>query len=377
MLSLTSPGVLVLADGTVFTGISVGKLGFTCGEVIFNTAQTGYQEILTDPSYAKQILVFTQPHIGNVGVNFADMESHHAHVQGLIMRSFSHVTSNWRAQDSLSNFLQKENVIALSEVDTRALTLHLRQFGSQAGCIMTKNIDYQVAHEKAKKFAGLLGKDLVKNVTTKYIYSWEDKQVKEKKKDLSFHVVVYDFGVKHSILRCLADKGCFITVVPATTSVDEVLALNPHGVVLSNGPGDPVACQYAIEATKIFLKHKLPIMGICFGHQILALASGASIKKMMFGHHGSNHPILSLQDGSVAISSQNHGFVVADESLPPCLAVTHRSLFDNSIAGLKRVDVPAFGFQGHPEANPGPCELSHLFDRFINSFESLPHAKAS
>lgn len=377
MNNISPPGVLVLADGSIFEGISVGVNGFVCGEVVFNTAQSGYQEILTDPSYADQIIVFTQPHIGNVGVNSNDMESDQIYAQGLIMRSFSHHTSNWRAQETLKHYLQKQNKVAVSEIDTRALTQHLRKFGSQAGCLMAGKIDIQKAVIYAKNFAGIVGKDLAKKVTTQKAYSWFEGSWQQKKKvKLPYHVVVYDFGVKRSILRCLVDKGCVVTVVPATTKAKTVLALNPDGIVLSNGPGDPAACTYAIDTIKELLEHRLPIMGICFGHQLLALASGAVTKKMMFGHHGANHPVRSIKTGAVAISSQNHGFVVADENLPSCLRVTHRSLFDGSIAGIERIDAPAFGFQGHPEANPGPSELTQLFDQFVSLFE-ISHAKAS
>lgn len=380
---MTSSGLLVLSDGTIFEGVSVGRDGYVCGEVVFNTAQTGYQEILTDPSYAEQIIVFTQPHIGNVGVNAVDMESDCMHAQGAIMRSFSHHVSSWRAESTLGDFFQKQNKVAISDVDTRALTQHLRKFGSQAGCLMAGNLNVQEALAYAKNFPSLIGNDLTKKISTTKPYTWRygswqpHKEIKPiAKEHLTHHVVVYDFGVKQSILRFLVDRGCALTIVPAKTKAKEVLALNPDGVVLSNGPGDPAALTDAIQEIKKLLEHRTPIMGICFGHQLLALASGAVTAKMRFGHHGANHPVQSLQNGLVAISSQNHGFVVADEELPSSLRVTHRSLFDGSIAGIERIDVPAFGFQGHPEASPGPTELTSLFDQFVMLL-GVPHAKAS
>ncbi len=368
--SQPEPGVLVLADGTVFEGVSVGPLGHVCGEVVFNTAQTGYQEIMTDPSYAEQLIVFTQPHIGNVGVNTVDMESDRVFAKGAIMRSFSQVASNWRSETTLTDFFETHQVIAVSDIDTRALTHHLREHGSQAGCLMTGDIDVSHALQQAKQFNGLEGRDLAKTVTTDKPYIFSQSSAK------GFHLVVYDFGVKRSILTCLANLGCHVTVVPAETSAQAVLALNPDGVVLSNGPGDPAACTYAISAIKTLLQQAIPMMAICLGHQLLALASGASTKKMKFGHHGANHPVQTLQNKMVAISSQNHGFVVDQENLPTCLEITHHSLFDGSIAGIKRKDVPAFGFQGHPEAGPGPTELTDLFVQFIALLE-VSHAKAN
>lgn len=364
-------GLLALADGTVFEGISIGyPTGLICGEVVFNTGQTGYQEILTDPSYAEQIIVFTQPHIGNTGINSQDMESAQIFAKGAIMRSYSHYASNWRSQKSLQHFFHQHKTIALSEIDTRALTLHLRKFGNQAGCIMAGQIDHQTAIDYAQRFPGLSGKDLIKQVSTVKPYT-----LGEKKRPFPYHIVVYDFGVKASILNSLTDRGCALTVVPANTEAAQVLALNPDGIVLSNGPGDPAAATYAIKTVRSLLIHRIPLLAICFGHQLLALASGAKTKKMTFGHHGTNHPIISLKTGRVSISSQNHGFVV-EENLPPILRITHRSLFDGTIAGIERIDAPAFGFQGHPEAGPGPTELNHLFDHFLSSIE-VNHAKAS
>ena len=361
-------GILVLSDGTFFEGISVGQKGHAFGEIVFNTAQTGYQEVLTDPSYAEQLIVFTQPHIGNVGINSEDMESDRVFANGIIMRSISEVASNWRSEETLQNFLIKQQLIAISEIDTRALTHHLRQFGSQSGCIMTGDIDYNQALNYAKSFSGLLGKDLVQKVTIKEPYIFGQHKTDP------YHIVVYDFGVKRSILNCLADLDCAITIVPATTKAEAILALKPNGIVLSNGPGDPSACTYAIEAVKSLLKNKIPIMAICLGHQLLALASGAKTKKMDFGHHGTNHPIRHIKNNTISISSQNHGFVVSEENLPACLSVTHRSLFDSTISGIERLDVPAFGFQGHPEAGPGPVELTMLFKQFKSMIE-VSHVK--
>ena len=363
--------VLVLADGAIFPGIGVGATGHICGEVVFHTAQTGYQEILTDPSYAGQLIVFTQPHIGNVGVNAADMESNRIQVKGVMMRCLSSVASNWRSQQTLAAFLQKQNVFVISDVDTRALTQHLQQTGSQPGCLMVGDVDIAKALCAAQYFEGLLGSDLIQQVTTNKIYTCHQGESPS-----AYHVVVYDFGVKQSILQALAKRGCKVTVVPATTTAEQVLALAPQGVLLSNGPGDPAACDAAIQATKKLLQQAMPIMAICLGHQLLALASGATTEKMHVGHHGANHPVQCLKTGRVAISSQNHGFVVAEKNFPSNLTVTHRSLFDGTIAGIARNDVPAFGFQGHPEASPGPSDLTILFDDFMTMLE-VTHAKAS
>lgn len=363
-------GVLALADGTIYQGTSIGVPGSLCGELVFNTAQTGYQEILTDPSYFGQIIVFTQPHIGNVGINSEDMESKQVHVKGVVLHTLSTVASNWRSELTLLDFLKKENVLAISGIDTRALTHHLRQFGSQTACLMGGMIDTEQALHNAKKWPGLTGQNLTTAVTTEQAYQWGNS------KSASGHVVVYDFGVKHSILEYLTKPNCQITVVPAMTPAEDVIALNPTGIVLSNGPGDPAACTEIIATIKKILGQAIPIMGICLGHQLLAIASGASTKKMRFGHHGSNHPVQCLATGKVSISSQNHGFVVEDSSLPPYIQVTHRSLFDGSIAGFKRIDIPAFGFQGHPEGGPGPTELCHLFDNFYSMMQ-VPYAKAN
>lgn len=357
---MNNQAVLVLADGAVFEGISLGQAGHICGEVVFNTAQTGYQEILTDPSYAEQIIVFTQPHIGNVGVNIADEESHRSFAKGAVLRHFSAIASNWRAEETLTHFLKKQNLIVISEVDTRALTHHLRQFGSQAGCLMAGEVNIQKALHYAQQFPSLSGRNLVQAVTTDKPYTLN------KGKSLPYHVVVYDLGVKSSILNCLFARGCSVTVVPATTKAQDVFAMKPDGILLSNGPGDPAACLYMIETIKDLLKQSIPMMAICLGHQLLALASGAVTKKMGVGHHGANHPIQCLKTGKVLISSQNHGFVVVDEDLPSCLRITHRSLFDGSIAGIERKDLPVFGFQGHPEGGPGPTELTTLFDHFTS-----------
>ena len=362
-------GLLALADGTIHQGTSVGVHGSLCGELVFNTAQTGYQEILTDPSYCGQIIVFTQPHIGNVGINMADMESKKIHASGVIMHTLSSSVSNWRSELSLADFLKKEQVIALAGIDTRALTHQLRKSGSQSACLTTE-ADPEQALQNAITWPGLVGTNLTTVVSTNKAYQWH------KSDDSNFHVVVYDFGVKNTILNCLANHAGQITVVPATTSAEAVLALNPSGIVLSNGPGDPAACFLIIETIKTLLKHAIPTMGICLGHQLLAIASGAKTEKMVFGHHGANHPVQCEATGAVSISSQNHGFVVADSNLPTCLQVTHRSLFDGTIAGFKRVDIPAFGFQGHPEGGPGPTDLYHLFDHF-NVLMQVSYAKTN
>ncbi|NNM60204.1 MAG: glutamine-hydrolyzing carbamoyl-phosphate synthase small subunit [Legionellales bacterium] len=365
---LMTTAYLVLADGLVFEGESVGVEGVACGEVVFNTAQYGYQEIMTDPSYLGQMIVFTQPHIGNTGINQADMESEKAWVSGVVLHNYSLLASNYRSEETLGEFFQRQNKVAISEVDTRALTHHLRDKGSQAGCIMTGELNYEHALQQARAFEGLAGKDLAQKVSTTTKYAWNEGSffaTKVAPKPSSPHVIVYDFGVKYSILRQLIDAGATVTVVPANTSVDEVLTLQPDGIVLSNGPGDPAACTYAIEATKRLLNKGIPLMGICLGHQILALASGAVTEKMKLGHHGANHPIINLQTDTVAISSQNHGFVVSEKNFPANLVITARSLFDNTVAGIARVDVPAFGFQGHPEAGPGPTELNSLFRDYM------------
>jgi carbamoyl-phosphate synthase small subunit len=361
-------GLLMLEDGTPFWGESVGSEGFFVAEVIFNTSMTGYQEILSDPSYAGQMISFTYPHIGNVGVNDNDQESVRIWPGGVVMKELCKTPSSWRATQDLQSALKSQNIIAISGVDTRKLTHILREKGSLNACIMGGTVDPDFALMQARAFSGLKGKDLVKEVTCIAPYECKAKN--------PFHVVVLDFGVKNSILQNLIGSGCHLTVVPAQTHAQEILKLTPHGVFLSNGPGDPSACAYAIETTQALLQAGVPLFGICLGHQLLALASGAKTVKMENGHHGSNHPIQELASGKVFISSQNHGFVVEEKSLPSCLDITHRSLFDGTIAGLIRNDKPAFSFQGHPEASPGPHELQILFKQFATLME-LSYAKAN
>lgn len=371
---MSKPALLVLEDGTVFHGVSIGAEGFSVGEVVFNTSMTGYQEILTDPSYSQQIVTLTYPHIGNTGTNTEDEESSSIHAQGLVIRDLPLIASNFRNQRSLSDYLKSQNILGIAEIDTRKLTRILREKGAQNGCIMAgESLDEAFALEKAKNFPGLKGMDLAKEVTTQEAYAWQQGSwtleggLPEAKdhSELPYHVVAYDFGAKRNILRMLVDRGCRLTVVPAQTSAEEVLALNPDGVFLSNGPGDPAPCTYAIEATKVFLEKGLPVFGICLGHQILALASGAQTVKMKFGHHGANHPVKDLQRNVVMITAQNHGFAVDEASLPDTLRATHKSLFDGSLQGIHRTDKPAFSFQGHPEASPGPHDAAPLFDHFI------------
>ncbi len=368
---MTTPAVLALEDGTVFRGVSVGARGNTTGEVVFNTAMTGYQEILTDPSYCRQIVTLTTPHVGNTGATPEDLESAAIYAAGLVVRDLPSLHSNWRASESLASFLLRCKVVAIAEIDTRKLTRLLREKGAQAGCIMTgETIDESNAIRAAKKFPGLKGMDLAKAVTIKRSYQWNDGTLwksgqKAARPQSRLHVVAYDYGIKRNILRVLADHGCRITVVPAQTSADQVLAMNPDGIFLSNGPGDPEACDYAIAAVARLLETDLPIFGICLGHQLLALASGAKTVKMKFGHHGANHPVLELASGRVFISSQNHGFTVDEATLPDTLRPTHRSLFDGSLQGLARTDRAAFSFQGHPEASPGPHDLRLLFEHFM------------
>jgi len=372
---LKKSAMLVLEDGTVFQGVSIGSDGCSVGEVVFNTSMTGYQEILTDPSYSQQIVTLTYPHIGNTGTNSEDEESAQIHAQGLIIRDLPLLASNFRSEQSLSDYLKGQNVVGIADIDTRKLTRILREKGAQNGCIIAgSNLDEKLALEKAKEFPGLKGMDLAKEVTTQESYSWKQGSwtlqggLPEAKGDseLPYHVVAYDFGAKRNILRMLVDRGCRLTVVPAETSAEEVLAMNPNGVFLSNGPGDPEPCTYAIEATKVFLEKGLPIFGICLGHQILALASGAKTVKMKFGHHGANHPVKDLDRDVVMITSQNHGFAADEASLPDNLRATHKSLFDGSLQGIHRTDKPAFSFQGHPEASPGPHDAAPLFDHFID-----------
>lgn len=369
-----TPAMLVLADGTVFRGISIGAPGQTVGEVVFNTSMTGYQEILTDPSYTKQIVTLTYPHIGNTGVNSEDVESGKVYASGLIIRDLPLVHSNWRSEQSLSEYLVANNVVAISDIDTRKLTRLLREKGAQAGCIIAGEMDETKALELAKAFPGLSGMDLAKVVSVTESYEsnegeWDLASGYGKLENPKFHVVAFDYGVKRNILRMLVARGCRVTVLPAQATADQALALKPDGVFLSNGPGDPQPCDYAISAIKQIVETGIPTFGICLGHQLLALASGAKTVKMKFGHHGANHPVQDVDDKRVFITSQNHGFAVDAASLPTNVRTTHVSLFDGSLQGIARTDKPAFSFQGHPEASPGPTEMSYLFDRFIASMQ--------
>ncbi len=371
---MSKSALLVLEDGTVFHGVSIGANGSAVGEVVFNTSMTGYQEILTDPSYSQQIVTLTYPHIGNTGTNSEDEESTAIHAQALVIRDLPLLASNFRSEQSLSEYLKSQNILGIADIDTRKLTRILREKGALSGCILAgDNLDVNEALEKAKAFAGLSGLDLAKEVTTEQAYEWKQGSwtlegglpADFDDSELPYHVVAYDFGAKRNILRMLVDRGCRLTVVPAQTPAAEVLALNPDGIFLSNGPGDPAPCTYAIEATQVFLDKNIPIFGICLGHQILALASGAKTAKMKFGHHGANHPVKDLERDVVMITSQNHGFAADETSLPETLRATHRSLFDGSLQGIHRTDKPAFSFQGHPEASPGPHDAAPLFDHFI------------
>jgi len=369
----TNPAILVLADGTVFRGISIGASGSSVGEVVFNTAMTGYQEILTDPSYCKQIVTLTYPHIGNVGVNTEDVESRQVFASGLVIRDLSMTVSNFRSTQSLPDYLKTNNVVAIAGIDTRKLTRILRSSGAQNGCIATGN-DEEAALAAARSFSGLAGMDLAKEVSCKESYAWTQREWElgvgyPETEDTKFHVVAYDFGVKCNILRMLAERGCRITVVPAQTVAKEVLAMEPDGVFLSNGPGDPEPCDYAITATKQFLAADVPLFGICLGHQIMALAAGAKTMKMKFGHRGANHPVQDMETKRVMITSQNHGFAVDAATLPKNARVTHISLFDGTLQGFEMIDAPAFCFQGHPEASPGPHDVEYLFDKFIDLME--------
>jgi carbamoyl-phosphate synthase small subunit len=374
-MAVTTPAVLALEDGTVFRGVSIGAAGTSTGEVVFNTAMTGYQEILTDPSYCRQIVTLTYPHIGNTGTNPQDLESGSIHAAGLVIRDLPLLHSSWRATESLPEFLVRGGVVAIAEIDTRKLTRILREKGAQAGCIASGDAASRpdLAVAAARRFPGLKGMDLAKVVSTKRSYQWNEgtnwalEQGARRRPGQRLHVVAYDFGIKRNILRLLADNGCRMTVVPAQTPADDALALQPDGVFLSNGPGDPEPCTYAIDAIRSFLDRGLPTFGICLGHQLLGLASGAQTVKMKFGHHGANHPVLEIDSGRVFISSQNHGFAVDESTLPENVRATHRSLFDGSLQGIARVDRPAFGFQGHPEASPGPRDLAPLFARFIET----------
>jgi carbamoyl-phosphate synthase small subunit len=365
------PAVLALADGTIFRGQSIGAKGNTTGEVVFNTALTGYQEILTDPSYARQIVTLTVPHIGNTGATPEDLEAAQVYPAGLVIRDLPPLPSNWRANESLTEFLERGKMVAIAGIDTRKLTRLLREKGAQAGCIMTGDqLDESAAVKIARKFPGLKGMDLAKVVSTKRSFQWNEGTLWPAparapiRASQRLHVVAYDFGIKRNILRLLADGGCRMTVVPAQTSAEDALALEPDGIFLSNGPGDPEPCGYAIQATQRFLETDLPVFGICLGHQILGLAAGARTVKMKFGHHGANHPVQDLESGRVFITSQNHGFAVDESTLPQGVVATHRSLFDGSLQGLAFQERPVFGFQGHPEASPGPHDLRALFERF-------------
>ncbi|MBX9812649.1 MAG: glutamine-hydrolyzing carbamoyl-phosphate synthase small subunit [Burkholderiales bacterium] len=373
-MSPRTPAILVLRDGTVFRGASIGAEGVTVGEVVFNTAITGYQEILTDPSYCRQIVTLTYPHIGNTGANAEDVESDRVFAAGLVIRDLPIRSSSWRQSWTLSEYLKRENVVAIADIDTRRLTRILRDKGAQDGCIMAGDVDEKAALDAARGFPGLVGMDLAKVVSCDRPYDWDESvwvlgQGYGRMRNPRFHVVAYDFGIKRNILRKLTAHGCKLTVLPAQTPAEEALALKPDGIFLSNGPGDPEPCDYAIRAIRKFLDTDVPVFGICLGHQLLALASGAKTVKMKFGHHGANHPVQDLDTGRVMITSQNHGFAVDTATLPSNVRVTHVSLFDGSLQGFARTDRPAFCFQGHPEASPGPHDVDYLFDRFVKLME--------
>jgi len=372
---VTDSAILVLEDGTVFEGISVGAPGLSVGEVVFNTAMTGYQEILTDPSYARQIVTLTYPHVGNTGCNAQDDEAGQAWAAGLVVRDVPRRPASWRSEGSLPDWLRARGIVAIAGIDTRKLTRLLRDRGAQNGALMAGDIDADKAIEAARKFPGLGGMDLAKEVSTREHYAWRDGQLdldsgEFARADSRYRVVAYDFGVKRNILRMLAERGCDVTVVPAQTPAADVLAMKPDGIFLSNGPGDPQPCDYAIAAIREFLARKVPLYGICLGHQLLGLAIGATTLKMKFGHHGANHPVIDLDSGRVMITSQNHGFAIDEATLPANARVTHRSLFDGSNQGIELSDAPAFSFQGHPEASPGPHDVAPLFDRFIAAMEN-------
>lgn len=373
---MATSAILALEDGTVFRGVSIGADGSSTAEVVFNTSMTGYQEILTDPSYARQIVTLTYPHIGNTGVNSEDEESSQIWCDGLIIRDLPLVASSWRSEETLDAYLKRKGVVGIADIDTRKLTRILREKGALAGCIMAgENLSEETAIAAAKAFPGMKGMDLAKEVTTKTAYEWTEStwalgHGHSTPTEFPFHVVAYDYGVKRNILRMLVERGCRLTVVPAQTSAKDVLALNPDGVFLSNGPGDPEPCDYAIAAIQEILTTDIPVFGICLGHQLLALASGAKTTKMKFGHHGANHPVQDIQQGHVMITSQNHGFAVDETNLPANLLATHKSLFDGSLQGIKRTDKSAFSFQGHPEASPGPHDVAPLFDQFIDNIKA-------
>lgn len=381
---MTQSALLVLEDGSVFSGTAIGATGISVGEVVFNTSMTGYQEILTDPSYSRQIVTLTYPHIGNTGTNDEDTESDSVHACGLIIRDLPLMASNFRNQQSLSDYLKANNVVGIADIDTRKLTRILREKGAQAGCIMVGDLDEAKALAAAKAFPGLKGMDLAKEVTTDKAYTWRNGSWKlvgglpseTPAAELKYKIVAYDYGVKRNILRMLVDRGCDVTVVPAQTPAADVLAMNPDGIFLSNGPGDPEPCDYAITAIQQILTTDIPVFGICLGHQLLALASGAKTLKMKFGHHGANHPVSNVENGRVMITSQNHGFAADETTLPANIKVTHKSLFDGSLQGIHLTDKPAFSFQGHPEASPGPTDAAPLFDHFIELIEQYrQHAK--
>jgi carbamoyl-phosphate synthase small subunit len=379
----TVPAILALADGSIFLGVSIGAVGNTTGEVVFNTAMTGYQEILTDPSYSRQIVTLTYPHIGNTGVNTEDVEASQIHAAGLIIKDLPRLTSNFRTKQNLTEYLQASNIVAIAGIDTRKLTRILREKGAQGGAIVAGMDDIEAAKVKAlelaRAFPGLAGMDLAKVVSTKQAYNWTETEWKlgrgyGQQITPKFHVVAFDYGVKYNILRMLAERGCKVTVLPAQATAAEALALNPDGIFLSNGPGDPEPCDYAIAAAKDLIDRGIPTFGICLGHQIMALASGAKTLKMKFGHHGANHPVQDLDSKQVLITSQNHGFAVDAATLPANCRVTHVSLFDGSLQGFARTDKPAFCFQGHPEASPGPHDIAPLFDKFVAMMEKKKHA---
>ncbi len=369
---VTTPAVLVLEDGTIFHGVSIGAEGQSIGEVVFNTSMTGYQEIVTDPSYCRQIVTLTYPHIGNTGANAEDLESGRVHAAGLVIRDLPLLHSNWRADKPLDEFLSQAGVVALAGIDTRKLTRILREKGAQAGCIQAGKIDTGAALKAARAFPGLKGMDLAKVVSTREQYQWNDGTIWPEvdyfpSKAVRLHVVAYDFGIKRNILRLLSDYGCRMTVVPAKTSAKEAMALAPDGIFLSNGPGDPEPCDYAVRAIRKLQKTGVPIFGICLGHQLLGLANGASTVKMKFGHHGGNHPVQDLDTRKVMITSQNHGFCLDEKTLPEGLEATHRSLFDGTLQGIRHTQMPAFSFQGHPEASPGPHDVQPLFEQFVKT----------
>ena len=378
-MSQKTPAVLVLADGSVFRGCSIGAEGQTVGEVVFNTAMTGYQEILTDPSYAGQIVTLTYPHIGNTGTNAEDVESRKAYAAGLIIRDLPLVASNWRLSEDLSTYLTRNKLVAIGDIDTRRLTRLLRSKGAQNGCIQAGRIDEKAALAAAKAAPSMAGQDLAKVVSIEKTYDWNGSLWAlgtgyKPSAPARFHVVAFDYGIKHNILRHLAERGCKVTVLPAMATAKDAMALKPDGVFLSNGPGDPEPCDYAIKAIREILGAGIPTFGICLGHQLLGLATGAKTIKMKFGHHGANHPVQDLQSGKVFITSQNHGFAVDEKTLPANVRATHRSLFDGTLQGIELTDKPAYSFQGHPEASPGPREMSYLFDRFLTMMEKKKSA---